>query len=142
MHSKQMEGTQDSINTEVEHPHLIKAQGMTRLIRAGLNSYRAICWLCKHEAAFRQEMLLLAILLPAPLLLDLPLGVRLAMIISLLLIPLVEILNTAIEAVVDRIGPQFHPLSGLAKDLGSAAVLLSMLIASLVWGLSLYDYWA
>lgn len=140
MHSKQMDGTQNPMDVE-KPPHLVKAQGITRLVKAGFNSYRALCWLCKHEAAFRQEMLLLVVLLPVPFLLDMSLPVRLVMIISLLLLPLVEILNTAIEAVVDRIGPEFHSLSGLAKDLGSAAVLLSMLIVSLVWGLALYDYW-
>ncbi|GGO70000.1 diacylglycerol kinase [Bowmanella pacifica] len=140
MHSKQMDGPQNAIDAD-KPPHLVKAQGITRLIKAGFNSCRAFCWLCKHEAAFRQEILLLIVLLPVPFLLDMSLSVRLVMIISLLLLPLVEILNTAIEAVVDRIGPEFHSLSGLAKDLGSAAVLLSMLIVSLVWGLALYDYW-
>jgi len=57
---------------------------------------------------------------------------------SLLLVPLVELLNSAIEAVVDRFGGETHELSGRAKDIGSAAVLLSILLAAVVWGLVLW----
>ena len=90
-------------------------------------------WLLHNEAAFRQEMLLVAILGGSSFLLDITALQRTALIVSLLLILLVEILNSAIEVTIDRIGPDQHPLSGLAKDLGSAAVFISLAIAAVVW---------
>jgi diacylglycerol kinase (ATP) len=66
---------------------------------------------------------------------------RLLLITVLLLVLIVEILNSAVEAAVDRIGLEHHELSGRAKDLGSAAVLLSLLIAALTWGTVLWTWW-
>jgi diacylglycerol kinase (ATP) len=96
--------------------------------RAGLGTaYRA-------EDAFRQEVLLTAVLVPLAFLLS-PNGVGLALMIgSLLLVLIVELLNSAIEAVVDRVSLEQHPLAKRAKDIGSAAVLLALLNAVAVWG--------
>ena len=64
---------------------------------------------------------------------------RAVLVLAWLIVPLIELINSAIEAVVDRFGEDFHVLSGRAKDLGSAAVLLSILIAVLIWGLAAFD---
>ena len=85
------------------------------------------------EASFRDEVALSLVLLPAGWLLG-DTGVERALLLgSWLLVPLVELLNTAVEVLVERIDPSLHPLSGKAKDLGSAAVLLAMGMAALVW---------
>jgi len=111
-----------------------KPKGVKRLVLATLNSSRAIGWLLKNEAAFRQELILLLVLIPVTFLFQINLNQQLVLIISILFILFTEIVNTAIEVVVDRIGLEIHPLSGLAKDLGSAAVLISMIVALLIWG--------
>ena len=87
----------------------------------------------RHEAAFREEVLLAAVLIPAALLLRLPAVESVLLIGSVLLLMLVEILNSGLEAVVDRIGPEIHPLSGRAKDLGSAAVFIAIVILCTTW---------
>jgi diacylglycerol kinase (ATP) len=107
--------------------------GIKRIWLATLNSRRSLLWLAKNESAFRQELSLLLILGGASFLLDISALQRSALIVSLLLVLLVETLNTAIEATIDRIGPEQHPLSGLAKDLGSAAVFISLTIATVIW---------
>jgi diacylglycerol kinase (ATP) len=90
------------------------------------------------ETAFRQEALAAIVLLPASLWIGHN-WVETALLAGVVLVLLVvELLNTAIEAVVDRIGPQWHPLSKRAKDMGSAAVLLSLLLAAGVWLAALY----
>jgi len=110
-----------------------KPKGLRRLVLANENSLKAFRWLYKNEAAFRQELLLLLLLTPITFLFDITRLEQVTLIISLLFILFTEIINTAIEAVVDRIGLEIHPLSGLAKDLGSAAVFVSLVIASLTW---------
>jgi len=85
------------------------------------------------EAAFRQELLIAVVLTPLALVLELETIERVLLIICVFLVLIVELLNSAIEAVVDRIGPEFNELAGRAKDLGSAAVLLSLLLACYVW---------
>ena len=89
--------------------------------------------MARREAAFREEVLLACELFPCALLLGLPAVETVLLIGSVLLLMLVEILNSAIEAVVDRIGPELHPLSGRAKDLGSAAVFIAMIILGVNW---------
>jgi len=115
-----------------------KNTGLKRLWLATLNSRRSLLWLVRNEAAFREELALLVILGGASFTLDVTAMQRCALIVSLLLILLVEILNTAIETTIDRIDLEIHPLSGLAKDLGSAAVLLSLTIAAVVWASILF----
>ena len=108
-------------------------QGLTRLINALGYSRDGLAAAWKNEAAFREEVLLACVLIPCALLLDLPAVETVLLIGSVLLLMLVEILNSAIEAVVDRIGPELHPLSGRAKDLGSAAVFIAMVILGVTW---------
>ena len=87
----------------------------------------------KHEEAFRQEVFVLAIAIPLALWLGETAVEIVLMIGSILLLLIVELLNSAIEAVVDRFGGEIHELSGRAKDMGSAAVFLTMLNAIMVW---------
>ncbi|MEE4145113.1 MAG: diacylglycerol kinase [Halieaceae bacterium] len=115
-----------------------KNSGLKRVWHATLNSRRSLLWLVRNEAAFRQELLMFTVLGSASFVLDVSALERCALLVSLLLILLVETLNTAIEATIDRIALERHPLSGLAKDLGSAAVFISLLIAALVWGTILF----
>lgn len=85
------------------------------------------------EAAFRFEALLAVILLPAAMLVQVTTLERIALVGSVFLVLIVELLNSAVEAVVDRVGREHHPLSGQAKDLGSAAVFLALMLALFVW---------
>ena len=113
--------------------------GITRIIHAFGYSMQGIRAAFKHEAAFRQEILLAIVLIPLAFFITQD-AVKLALLISTpLLVLVVEILNSAIEAVVDRFGEEHHELSGRAKDMGSAAVAISLVILVVVWGLILYE---
>ena len=107
--------------------------GLTRLIDATAYSAKGIaaCW--RNEAAFRQEALLVLILLPLSFALAASVEQWLLLTLPLLLLLVVELLNSAVENIVDRIGHELHELSGRAKDMGSAAVLISLLMAGLSW---------
>ena len=115
-----------------------KNTGLKRLWLATLNSRRSLLGLARNEAAFREELLLLVVMGGASFFLDVTVLERCALIVSLLVILLVETLNTAIETTIDRIDLEIHPLSGLAKDLGSAAVFISLVIAAVVWASILF----
>lgn len=107
--------------------------GFTRIVDAAGYSWLGLKAAYKHEAAFRQESLLLLILLPVALWLG-NTGVEYALLIgSLLLVLLAEIMNSAIEAVVDRVGEARHVLSARAKDMGSAAVFIAMMNVLVTW---------
>nr|WP_321465697.1 diacylglycerol kinase [uncultured Desulfobulbus sp.] len=111
--------------------------GMTRILRAAMCSKTGLLAAFRNEAAFRQEVILCGLLLPLALWLG-QTGVERALLVgSLLAVLTVELLNTAVEVVVDRISADRHELSGLAKDLGSAAVFMALLLALSVWGLVL-----
>jgi diacylglycerol kinase (ATP) len=111
-----------------------KRRGWDRLARALSSSLKGLRRVYTEEAAFRQE---LVVFLPLVLLAFFVgrsyLEIMILVIVSVLVL-IVEILNSAVEAVVDRIGLDFHELSGLAKDLGSAAVFVALLLAVVVWG--------
>ncbi|WP_136066248.1 diacylglycerol kinase [Modicisalibacter radicis] len=92
-----------------------------------------------NEAAFRQEAVLCALLLPLAWWVGETPVEWLLLIGSCVAVLIVELLNSAVETVVDRIGPEHHVLSGRAKDIGSAAVMLSLLMAGLTWGLLLWQ---
>lgn len=115
-----------------------KPTGLTRLFKAFGNSMKGFVGVYQHEAAFRQELLLAVVLVPLGLYLGQTGLERAVMVGSVLLVLLVEILNSSIEAVVDRIGLERHELSGLAKDLGSAAVFLSLVMVAVTWVLILF----
>ncbi|MHC6528596.1 MULTISPECIES: diacylglycerol kinase [unclassified Vibrio] len=108
-------------------------QGFKRLVNATKYSYQGIKAAFKNEAAFREEVLLSVIMIPTALLLDVTGVERVLLIGTVLLVMVVELLNSAVEAVVDRIGSEHHELAGRAKDMGSAAVLITMLITGYTW---------
>ncbi|MEP6886382.1 MAG: diacylglycerol kinase [Gammaproteobacteria bacterium] len=117
-----------------------KPNGITRLLRAFGYSFQGFRYAWAEEAAFRQEVTLSLLVIPVGLYLGRS-GVERALLVSpMLLILLVEILNSAIEAVVDRSGSESHPLAGMAKDMGSAAVMLSFALLGTVWLLVLSDH--
>ncbi len=115
----------------------INGTGLARIYRAMTCSRTGIATAFRNEAAFRQELYLCVVLLPLALWLGHTNVERALMVGSLLVVLIVELLNTAIEAVVDRISADRHALSGLAKDLGSAAVSMALLLTVAVWGLIL-----
>jgi len=117
------------------------ATGIVRILRACGYSWRGLAAAWRHEAAFRQEAVLAAVLVPLGAWLGAD-GVERALLAgSVLLVLVVELLNSAVEAVVDRIGSEPHELSGRAKDLGSAAVFVALAGVVLVWGLILVPRW-
>lgn len=109
------------------------ATGFTRIINAAGYSWLGLKAAYKHEAAFRQELLLIILLTPVAIYFGKTTADKAILIASLFFILLVEIINSAIEAVVDRHGDEKHELSGRAKDMGSAAVFLAFIIVALVW---------
>jgi diacylglycerol kinase (ATP) len=117
-----------------------KPTGITRLLRAFGYSFQGFRQAWREEAAFRQEAMLALIVIPGGLYLGRTGVERALLVCPMLLILVVEILNSAIEAVVDRSGPERHPLAGMAKDMGSAAVMLSFVLLGTVWLLILSDH--
>lgn len=115
--------------------------GIKRIINAFGFSLQGLRAAFKHEAAFRQEIVLCVILIPVSFWLGQTAVERALLIGSLLLVLIVELINSAIEAIVDRVGTERHELSGRAKDIGSAAVLVCLLNSTIVWGLIIFDRW-
>lgn len=107
--------------------------GWRRLISAAGYSKQGFVSGWRSEAAIRQELIALCVLLPLAFWLDVTPVERALLVLSLLLVLVVELLNTGIEVVVDRIGAEYHELSGKAKDMGSAAVLTMLIAAAIVW---------
>ncbi len=117
-----------------------KPAGVKRLLRACSYSLQGFLHTWREEVAFRQEVMLAAAVIPGGLYLGRT-GVERALLVGpMLLILIVEILNSAVEAVVDRSGMEQHPLAGMAKDMGSAAVMLSFALLGTVWLLVLSDH--
>jgi diacylglycerol kinase (ATP) len=113
--------------------------GATRLWLATLNSLRGLKHCYHSEAAFRQEVWAALVLVPVAIMLGQTAVERTLLVGSVLIVMIVELLNTGIEVVVDRISPERHHLSGFAKDLGSSAVLLTLLLAGMTWTFVLSD---
>ena len=117
----------------------VKPRGLTRLLAAFGNSLRGFVGAFREEAAFRQELALAVVVIPAGLWLGRT-GIERALLVApMLVILIVELLNSAVEAAIDRIGPEHHELSGLAKDIGSAAVFAAFLLLGAMWALVLWD---
>ena len=108
--------------------------GLARVWRAAGYSAQGLAQAWRHEAAFRQELALTALAIPAGLWLGTGPVERTLLIGSCVLVLVVELLNSAIEAAIDRHGDEINELSGRAKDLGSAAVMLSLLLVAALWG--------
>jgi len=112
--------------------------GLRRIWNALLYSLDGIRSAFRHEAGFRQEALLASVLIPVALTLSVEGTGKAMMIGSILLVLVVELLNSAVEAVVDRISLERHELSKRAKDMGSAAVFISLANVVVVWALVLF----
>ena len=124
-------------NTSVEP----KRQGLSRVWHAFFYSVEGLRagW---HEPAFRQEAILALLILPGAWWLGQS-GVEVVLLIGVVVAVLVvELLNTAVESAIDRVGPEWHALSKRSKDIGSAAVLLSLLLCGGVWLTALWRWWA
>jgi diacylglycerol kinase (ATP) len=122
---------------ELESPHKGKT-GLRRVWNALFYSFEGLKAAYRHEDAFRQEILLAAVLIPAACLLPASGAGKALMIASVLLVLIVELLNSAVEATVDRVSLENHRLAKRAKDIGSAAVLLSLVNVVAVWLLVLF----
>jgi len=124
-------------NRDLESTHKGKT-GLRRIWNALLYSFDGLAAAIRHEDAFRQESILALVLIPAALFLPASGIGKALMIASVLMVLVVELLNSAIEATVDRISLEDHHLAKRAKDIGSAAVLLSLLNFLTVWILVLF----
>jgi diacylglycerol kinase (ATP) len=125
------------VTDSLESPHKGKT-GLRRAWNAFLYSLDGLRAAFQHEGAFRQEVLLAVILIPAVFFLPASGVGKALMIAAVLLVLIVELLNSAVEAAVDRISLENHKLAKRAKDIGSAAVFLSLLNAPAVWLLVLF----
>ncbi|QSX42249.1 diacylglycerol kinase [Shewanella cyperi] len=108
--------------------------GIKRVIRATGFSFKGLKSAWTHEAAFRQEVMLAVLLLPVAAWAPVSMVEKLLLVLTVFIVLIVELLNSAIEAVVDRVGEEIHPLSGQAKDIASAAVFISLCLCGLTWG--------
>ena len=114
----------------MKSPH----KGIARIFKAFSYSYDGFKTVCKNEAAFRQELILCIIGLTVLILIPVGYIEKILMASALLLILLMELVNTAVEALVDRISPDYHELCKIAKDVGSLLVLISFINGIMVWG--------
>lgn len=131
---QQNNGSADTI------PNKPNGAGLSRILKATHCSILGFKAAFKHEAAFRQELILVLLLTPIAFVISDTIFGFAMLLIAMLFVLIVELLNSAIEATVDRIGFERHELSGRAKDLGSAAVTLALTIASLVWLVHIIDF--
>ena len=113
-------------------------KGLERVRKASIYSWQGLIAAWRNEEAFRQEVWACLVLLPLGLYLGDGGLEKAVLVLTVLLVPLVEILNSAVEAVVDRFGEDHHELSGRAKDMGSAAVAIAIGIMAVVWFLILF----
>jgi len=108
-------------------------RGLTRAWHAAKNSWCGIVYAFQEESAFRQELTLLIVLAPMAFFLPISPLEKCGLIASLIMVLVVELLNSSVEAAIDRISFEHHDLSKRAKDFGSAAVMLTLIIAALLW---------
>jgi len=108
-------------------------RGLTRAWHAAKNSWCGLVYAFLEESAFRQELTLFALLTPVTFLLPVTLVEKALLISSLVMVLVIELLNSSVEAAIDRISFEHHDLSKRAKDFGSAAVMLALLVSALLW---------
>ena len=123
------------------HPHKAR-RGVQRIVHAAGYSIAGLSAAWRHESAFRQECALAVVLLPAAWWVGRSWIEVTLLAGSVMGVLIVELLNSAIEAVVDRVSPDLHPLSKRAKDIGSAAVMLSLITCAAMWCTALWQRWA
>lgn len=115
--------------------------GLARIIDAFKYSLQGLKATWKHEAAFRQEVVMVVLLLPAAFFIGTNVPEIILLVLTLGLVLICELANSALEAVVDRFGGEQHELSGRAKDIGSAIVLVSLVLAVFTWAMIIYQNW-
>ena len=125
---------------DASSPH--KAQGIKRVINACGYSLEGIGAAFKHEAAFRQEIYLALVLIPLAILLPVGMLGKVCLIGSLFAVMIVELLNSALEWIVDYISLDRHPMAKRAKDMGSGAVMLALLNCGLIWATVIAFNWS
>jgi diacylglycerol kinase (ATP) len=130
-------GAQDPLEKGIPNPFKGKT-GPVRVWHAFLNSCAGLAGAFRNESAFRQEAVLAAILLPVACVVEVTRIERAALVATVLLLLIVELLNAGIETAIDRISFELHPLSRRAKDMGSAAVMLAIVLLAVVWALVLW----
>ena len=114
-------------------------KGLTRVIKAAGYSLKGLKAAWINEAAFRQESVAAIIAIIIAFYLDISYIDRILLVSVVVLVAIIELINSAIEAVVDRVGSEYHELSGRAKDIGSAAVFISIGLALFVWVIVLWQ---
>ena len=114
-------------------------KGITRAFRAAINSWNGLIYAFKEESAFRQELALSLILIPLAIYLPVTPVEKILLIASVILVLVIELLNSSVEAAIDRISFEVHDLSKRAKDFGSAAVMLALLLCALTWAIILSE---
>ncbi|MFN3375146.1 MAG: diacylglycerol kinase [Burkholderiaceae bacterium] len=134
--SSDRQGHTSAPQTAFDNPHK-RRTGFSRLWHATVHSLQGLRagW---TEKAFRQEVLLATVMVPLAFVVGHTWMEVSMLCVVLALVLITELLNSAIEAAIDRVGPEWHALSGRAKDLGSAAVLVSLLLCGAVWGAAIY----
>jgi diacylglycerol kinase (ATP) len=131
----------DMSNYQIEdNPHKGN-KGLTRAFRAAINSWNGLIYAYKEESAFRQELALSMILIPLAVYLPVTPVEKILLIASVILVLIIELLNSSVEAAIDRISFEVHDLSKRAKDFGSAAVMLALLLCALTWAVILSEYY-
>ena len=108
-------------------------KGLTRALHAAKNSWCGLVYAFMEESAFRQELTLFALLTPIALVIPVSLLEKALLVSSLIMVLVIELLNSSVEAAIDRISFEHHDLSKRAKDFGSAAVMLALFISILLW---------
>ena len=116
-------------------------KGITRAFRAAINSWNGLIYAYKEESAFRQELGLSLILVPLAIYLPVTPIEKILLIASVILVLIIELLNSSVEAAIDRISFEVHDLSKRAKDFGSAAVMLALLLCGLTWLIILSEHY-
>ena len=116
-----------------------KKTGLNRIITAFGHTSKGFSWLSRNEAAFRQELALLVLAIPLAFVIAQTSIQLILLISSLVLVIIVELINSAIEVIVDRVGSEKHELSGRAKDIGSAAVLVALMNAFFIWAVIIFN---
>ena len=130
--------------TADQHPdagEVVRRTGLNRLLFTLVNSGKGLHFLLRKEEAFQLEALLACVLIPVAIMLPVSPVERLLLIGAVFTVLIVEVLNTSIEVLTDRVGLDRHELSGLAKDLGSLAVTFSLILWTVVWGTIVYQHW-
>ncbi len=128
-------------NYQVENNPHKGNKGLTRAFRAAINSWNGLIYAFKEESAFRQELALSLILIPLAIYLPVTPIEKILLIASVILVLIIELLNSSVEAAIDRISFEVHDLSKRAKDFGSAAVMLALLLCGLTWVIILCEHY-